>query len=302
MSSYLAQFSTTLFSTAMLCLAIFATPPAAAGQGARVPASQSIVDQKRLLVENMAFRSVAAKTITDSGDSEAIAALSKAKGLIENAKKASADGKYQDADDKLNEALKLINDHARRLTLSSVGADRAKVLFERRRHAVETFVKAYERVASDPNADASQQPKEHTAWIAGKLAEADALAAKGEHEKARELLEAAYERTRGLIRSMRAGQTLTRSLNFATAEEAYQYELKLNESHFALLEFAIVEKSPRGSLVERVHQTRDEARKMRGVAEAKAKEGDYPGAIVELTSSTKILLQAIRLSGIFVPG
>jgi tetratricopeptide (TPR) repeat protein len=282
MSSYLAQFSTTLFSTAMLCLAIFATPPAAAGQGARVPASQSIVDQKRLLVENMAFRSVAAKTITDSGDSEAIAALSKAKGLIENAKKASADGKYQDADDKLNEALKLINDHARRLTLSSVGADRAKVLFERRRHAVE--------------------PKEHTAWIAGKLAEADALAAKGEHEKARELLEAAYERTRGLIRSMRAGQTLTRSLNFATAEEAYQYELKLNESHFALLEFAIVEKSPRGSLVERVHQTRDEARKMRGVAEAKAKEGDYPGAIVELTSSTKILLQAIRLSGIFVPG
>lgn len=289
-------------SAAMLGIAVLAAAPVAAETGPRVPATQSGVDEKWLLVESMAYRSVAAKTITASGDKEAIAALDKAKSLIGDAKAAGAGGQYKEANDKLNEALKLINDHARRLTLSSVGAERAKVLFERRRHAVETFLKAYERVSSDPKADASQLPKEHTGWIAEELAGADALFAKGQHERALEQLEAAYERTRGLIRSMRTGQTLTRSLNFATAEEEYNYEFKRNDSFFALLEFAIVEKNPSGSIVERIHQDRDKAREVRRTADALAKSGDFPGAITALNSSTNILLQAIRMSGIYVPG
>lgn len=299
-----------LLSAAMLCFAKLAATPAAAEQAQRVPPNQAIVEQKRQLVENMAFRSVAAKTIAESGDKDAIAALEKAKSLIEDAKTASVGGQFKEADDKLNEALKLINDHSRRLTLGSVDAERDKVLFERRRHAVETFLNAYERVStdpkadskSDPKADTSQLPKEHTRWIAEKLAEADALAAKGQHEKAQEPLGAAYERTRELIRSMRAGQTLTRDLNFATPEEEYKYEIKRNDSFFALLEFAIAEKTPSGSVIERIHQSRDKAREVRGNAEAMAKKGDYPGAITELNSSTSVLLQAIRLSGIYVPG
>lgn len=291
-----------LLIAATLCSAALASLPVTAEQGARVPAGKSTVDQKRQLVENMAFRSVAAKTIAESGDKEAIAALDKAKSLIEDAKKAGDGGQYKDADDRLNEALKLINDHSRRLTLGTAGPERAKVLYERRRHAVETFLNAYERVSSDPKSDVSQLPKEHTGWIAGKLAEADALSAKGQHEKAREVLETAYERTRDLIRTMRAGQTLTRSLNFATAEEEYKYEFKRNDSFFALLEFAIVEKSPAGSILERINQSRTKAREVRGAAETLAKKGDFPGAITELNSSTNVLLQAIRMSGIYVPG
>lgn len=292
----------TLLSAVMLGIANFAAPLVAAEQTARVPVSKAAVDQKRQLVENMAFRSVAAKTIMSSGDNDAIAALDKAKTLIEDSKKTSAGGQLKDADDKLNEALKLINDHSRRLTLGSSDSERAKVLNERRRHAVETFLNAYERVSTDPKSDVSQLPKEHTGWIAGKLAEADAFSAKGQHEKARELLGAAYERTRDLIRTMRAGQTLTRSLDFATPEEEYKYEFKRNDSFFALLEFAIVEKSPTGSILERVNQSRDKAREVRKAAEALAKKGDFQGAITELNSSTNGLLQAIRMSGIYVPG
>lgn len=286
----------------LLGLAAVAPPPVAAEQATRVPVSKATVDQKLQLVENMAFRSVAAKTIAGSGDKEAIAALDKAKSLVEEAKKANAAGQFKDADDKLNEALKLINDQSRRLTLPTQDAERGKVLYDRQRHAVETFLNAYERVASDPKSGTAQLPKEHTSWIAGKLSEADALFAKGQHEKARELLEAAYERTRDLIRNMRAGQTLTRSLEFATPEEEYKYELKRNDSFFALLEFAVVEKSPTGSIVERINQSRDKAREVRGAAEALAKKGDFPGGITELNSSTNMLLQAIRLSGIYVPG
>lgn len=289
-----------IFSAMMICVAGI-MGPAMAADGARVPTSQATVDQKRQLIENMVHKSVAAKTIAQSGDSDAIAALNKAKALVEEAKMAGAGGRYKEEDDKLNEALKLVNEHARRLTMGSAGAERAKVLYDRRRHAVETFASAYERVSSDPTAGSSQLPKGHAAWIAGKLAEADSVFAKGQHEKAQELLDSAYERTLGLIRTMRAGQTLTRSLNFATAEEEYLYELKRNDSFFALLEFAIVEKNPTGSVVERIRQNRDTARGVRGTAEGTAKTGDHATAITELASSTKMLLQAIRMSGIFIP-
>ncbi len=287
--------------TLLLGFAVIAAGPAAA-EGQRVPASKPIVDQKRLLVENMAYRSVAAKAIIESGDSEAKAALDKAKGLVEEAKTAAAAGNYQDADGKLNQALKLINDHAKRLTHKKVGAERDQELFKRRRHAVETFLNAYQRVSSDPNADSSKMPKEHTDWIAQELAKADALAGKGDFKKAQEPLAAAYERTRELIRTMRAGQTLTRSLNFATAEEEYQYELKRNDSHFALLDFAISEKNPRGSVVQFIDRSRGKARDERGTAEGMAKQGDFKGAIGKLNASTNVLLQAIRMSGIYVPG
>ena len=69
-----------------------------------------------------------------------------------------------------------------------------------------------------------------------------------------------------------------------------------------MLEFAIVEKSPSGSIVERIHQDRDKAREVRGSAEALASKGDYPGAIAARNSSTNVLLRAIRMSGIYIPG
>lgn len=280
-----------------------AQQPRPADKAARLPANKAIVDMKKLLVENMAYKSTAAKSITESGDAEAIAALDSAKKMIDEAKVLGADSKFAEADEKLNAALKLINDHARRLTLHEVGGERAKVIYERRRHAVETFLNAYKRVSSDPNANsASALPKEHQDWIAEKLAEADGLAAKGEHEKAQGPLEAAYERTRDLIRDMRAGQKLVRDLKFETPKEEYEYEVKRNDSHFALLEFAIVEKNPQGSIVTRIHQDRDKAKGVRKGAEAMADKGEYVEAIKELNTSTMMLLQAIRMSGIYVPG
>lgn len=290
----------TLFIAALLSVTLFAPLPIAAEDG-RVPVSKSTVEQKQLLVENMVTRSIAAKTISQSQDREAIAALSKAKSLIEDAKTAGAGGLYKKADDLLNEALKLVNDQARRLTLDTADAERAKTLFQLKRRAVETFLSAYQRVAASPTADSSQQSKSNAVWISAKLAEADATFKMGQTDKAQELLETAYERARELIRTMRAGQTLTRSLNFATAEEEYEYEIKRNDSFFALLEFAIVEKKPVGSIVERIHGNREKARAVRNTAEAMAKKGEHPHAITELNESTTILLQSIRMSGVFVP-
>ena len=287
---------------AALSVLLLAAAPAAADQNGRVPANQEIIEQKAGLVENMAYRSVAARTIAESGDAAAVVALDEAKALIEEAKNSAAEGEYQTADAKLNQALGLINETVQRLSKAEVQGERSKEAFERRRHAVELFLESYQRVAADGESEATTPAAEHAEWIAGRLAEADAQAAAEDYEAAFKPLEEAYERTRELIRSIRTGQVLTRSLQFETAEEAYQYELKRNDSHFALLEFAIAEKNPQGSVVDRIEEYRLDAQAARKSAEGSARDGAFPEAIGDLNDSTSLLQRAIRMSGIFIPG
>ena len=101
---------------------------------------------------------------------------------------------------------------------------------------------------------------------------------------------------------MREGQTLVRSLDFATAAEAYEYELGRNESHFMLLQYAKLENNPAGSVVGRIEQNHSEAERLRAEAEREAAGGGHAAAIGLLNQSTDLLLKAIRMSGVFVPG
>jgi len=101
---------------------------------------------------------------------------------------------------------------------------------------------------------------------------------------------------------MREGKTLTRTLEFATAGEEYDYELGRNRSHFLLLQFALSEKTPAASVVGRIEENRKTAEGLRGAAEKRAAAGAHPEAIDLLNQSTNLLLKTIRMSGIFVPG
>ncbi|MFQ5566499.1 MAG: hypothetical protein ACE5EU_09070, partial [Paracoccaceae bacterium] len=134
------------------------------------------------------------------------------------------------------------------------------------------------------------------------IGKAEGEAGAGRYQAAVEILDEAYATARGDIREMREGKTLTRTLDFATAEEEYDYELGRNRSHFLLLQFALGEKAPVGSVVGRIEENRTEAERLRDGAERKAAAGAFPEAIEMLNQSTALLLKTIRMSGIFVPG
>jgi tetratricopeptide (TPR) repeat protein len=172
-------------------------------------------------------------------------------------------------------------------------------MYERRLNAVATFLAAYERVAEEGSSRAASK---HAETLRTLMDEAKGLAGNRRYEEAIKVLDDAYAIARGDIREIRQGQTLTRSLDFATAEEAYDYELGRNRSHFLLLQFALSEKTPAGSVVGRIEENRGTAEELRTGAERKAAGGDYPGAIDMLNKSTDLLLKTIRMSGMFVPG
>lgn len=285
------------------CLAVLAammiavSGPSAAQN--RVPADPATTKQKAQFVGNLVTDSVSVTRIEDSGDAAAIDRLARARALVAEARADLAGGKAEAANGKLDEALALVNTEIRRLSGDEVRGAHDRAMYERRLKAVNTFLAAYQRVADEGSSRAAGQQAEA---ILGLIGRAEKEARGGRYEDAIAILNDAYVAARGDIREMRQGQILTRALDFATPQEEYDYELGRNRSHFLLLQFALSEKTPAGSVVGRIDKNRAEAEKLRANAEKKAAGGDFPTAIDLLNDSTGLLLKTIRMSGIFVPG
>ena len=271
--------------------------PAAAQQ--RVPADPATTGQKAEFIGNLVSRSVSVSRIEESGDAAAMESLARARALVGQAKADLKGGAVEAANDKLDQALALVNREIRRLSGDEVRGAHEQEMYSRRLKAVNTFLSAYERVAGEGSSRSAARQAKAIRTLIGK-AEGEARA--GRYEAAIEILDDAYTIARGDIREMRQGKTLTRTLDFATAEEEYDYELGRNRSHFLLLQFALSEKTPAGSVVGRIDKNRKTAEGLRGAAEKKAAAGAHPEAIDMLNQSTALLLKTIRMSGIFVPG
>ena len=195
--------------------------------------------------------------------------------------------------------MTLVNGEARRLSAGQIKAKRAQEAYDRRRHTVEIFLSAFERVSENESGDSTTTQAD---LIRKLVAEADRLKASHEYEKGLAILDNAYEIARNDIRDVREGQTLVRSLVFETPKEAYEYELGRSQSHRLLLQFALEEKKPQGSMRAAIEQQREAAEAKRSDAIRKAKDGKYLEAIADLESSTEMFLKGIRMSGIFIPG
>jgi len=291
-----------LAATLLLAAALAAAgvPPALAQETPRVPVEQATTQQKAEFVGNLVTRSVAAKTIEDKGDDAAKASLARARELVAEARSELAAGRYEAANGMLDEALRRVNTEARKLSEAEVKGERLHEAYDKRRNAVAIFLAAYERVAGDKELSAATAAQ--VAEIRRLVRTAEDLAAAGKIGEANDILDRAYVAARGDIREMREGQTLVRSLNFETPEAEYRYEHDRNDSHVMLLQFAIAEKNPPETRRTRIEELRLQAMDLRAAAEAKARAGDHADAIGTLVGSTDVLLKAIRLSGLWVPG
>ena len=265
----------------------------------RVPPDAATTGQKATFVENLVTRSVSAQHIEQSGDQAARDKLDQARRLVDDAKADLGKGAIEAANDKLDQALAMVNTEIRRLSGTEVKNAHERDVYTRRLKAVKAFLSAYERVAES---GASRAAADQATTIRGLIDEAERKASSGQYQEATETLNIAYSEARGDIRQLRQGQTLTRSLNFATVEEAYDYELGRNQSHFLLLQFAFSESKPKGSIAGRVEENRSAAERLRADAEKRAASGEHAEAIEMLNESTELLLKAIRMSGIFIPG
>jgi hypothetical protein len=166
-----------------------------------------------------------------------------------------------------------------------------------------TTEKAASAPAGSAQAKTAQEAGAATRAIERQLAEAQALAAQGKVGEARPVLDRAYLTARVSIEALRRGDTLVRSLHFASAREEYDYELDRNETHAMLIKLLLADrKDASGAMPPAMQTLVDKAGGLRGEAEAKARTGDHPGAIKLLEDATRELVRAIRVGGVYIPG
>lgn len=281
-------------------LAIQMAAPALGQEGKRVRVDLATTRQKASYLRMLVSKSVAVSTIEESGDNVARENLARTRSLVDEAGRDLAKSRVQEADRKLNRALKLLNSETRRLSKRALTQSNLVAAYEKRLHTVETFLKAYERVAG--GRDIGGATLAQTESLKKFIARAQALAAAGKLNDARSVLDRAYRTARGDIKQLREGKTLVRSLNFETPEKEYHYESNRNDSHFMLLKFAVSEKKPPAVFRKRIEELRIKAAKYRSLADTRATSDNYIEAIDRLVQSTDTLLKAIRMAGLYMPG
>lgn len=293
-----------LHSYGMLVAFLAALTVAAGGLAAqtsnRVQVDKETTEQKAIFVENLVTKSVAAETIESSSDTVAIENLVRARELVTAARAELDAGDFESANTKLDEALGIVNVETRRLSKDRVGEKRAQEAYDKRLKSVKTFLAAYDRMSAEKNLTSAMAAQIEA--ITALVADAEALAAQGDMDRAKEVLDEAYVATRSNIKDLRQGDTLTRTLVFESAEEEYAYELDRNDSHFMLLDLALERQQVPPSMTGRIEDFRGIARQHRSDAESLAGGGSHPEAIDSLNKSTEELLKAIRMTGLFIPG
>lgn len=273
-------------AAAALCaaLAAHAQPPVDAGA----------LERRLAAVETLIERSSAARQIESSAVPAALEKRESARASQRRAADAFRAGDLARASLLLPEASVQMFEAVKLAAPEQVTAAKRRSDFDARLESVRSLLAAQKRIG-DEKAVASAV--ETTRAIERMVRQAEVEAGAGRLAEASGSVEQAYLIAKAAIGSMRSGDTLVRSLTFATREEEYGYELDRNETHRMLLSVLLD-----ASKAERARTTVERAAALRAQAEASAKSGDAEGAIRLLEDSTRELVRAIRAAGVYIPG
>ncbi|MES2149407.1 MAG: hypothetical protein V4508_06400 [Pseudomonadota bacterium] len=272
-------------------------------QAQNAPAPHALEDRPQLerrlaSVATLIERSSAAQQIDSSANAEALAARAGARQLQLKAAEALRAGRLAEASGLLDQAAKELFAGVRLAAPEQVTGAKLQRDFDARMDSVKALLTAQKRISAEKG-----QGTAASAAIEQQVQGAQALAAGGKLEVGRVQLDQAYLRTRLSIESMRSGDTLVRSLQFASKEEEYRYEVDRNDTHKMLVTLLLAEKRAANPGLEgQVQKYLELAAAARGAADASAARQDWAGAIKLLEDGTRELVRAIRGAGVYIPG
>ena len=259
------------------------------------------IERRAQSIATLIETSSAARQIETSGVAAARERRDNARLIHREATLALRAGDATNATKLLDQAAREMMDGARLAKPEQVLGEKNKRDFESRLESARALLAAQQRITIEKSAGA--QAQQATQSIERQIGEAQKLAAQGRYDDARPVLDRAYLTARVSIEAMRRGDTLVRSLNFASKREEYEYEIDRNETHRMLIGVLLAERrDASGAMPSGMQALIDKAAGLRVQAEAQARDGDHGGAIKSLEDSTHELVRAIRSGGVYIPG
>lgn len=276
-----------------LCLGV-----AAVAAQTRPPPDRGQLERKLASTSTLIEGSSAARQIEASGAAPAAAQRLRARELHQRAGEALRSGDLEGSSKLLDEASRAFFTAVRLAAPEQVTGDKQRTDYQARVDSTRALLDAQKRIAAEKNIP---RAGETTRQVEGMLAEADQHAQAGRMAEARRTADQAYLTVKAAIGTLRGGETVVRSLNFATPADEYHYEIDRNDTHRMLVQMLLKDKRG-GSTDAMVDQAVGTATQLRARAEAEAARRDHPAAIKTLEESTRELVKAIRAAGVYIPG
>ncbi len=167
--------------------------------------------------------------------------------------------------------------------------------YQTRLKSVWSMLEAYERIAVEKKL--GEESQKVSREIRGLLDQAQQQLDKYKINEGVALMERAYMKVQDALIQLRSGETLYHPLNFANPEAEYVYELGRNNVFQMLLEQALNAPGISSESTAEIEQ----ARQLRGQAEANATNKEFKAGIGELEQSTTILITLLRKAGLDIP-
>ena len=257
-------------------------------------------DPRGAFISKLINESSGAKQVKKSDNPEVKESYQKAKQLLLQATDKFNQGDSVDGSSLLDQSAKMMFKAIRLATPRELDNVKIKHDYDKRKKSVKALGDAFNRIVAE-NYDKEIKLKVNKE-LAKMLESSDKFEKVGNHKSARIELDKAYVLLKQSIESLRGGQTLVRSLNFATAEEEYHYELDRNNTHKMLITLLLDEKKSSAYTQKAVSKFREQAESIRVQAEAAAQDKQFEQAVKLLEQSTKQLVRAIRSAGVYIPG
>jgi hypothetical protein len=253
-------------------------------------------------VEKLLETSSAAQQIKGSDNQAAKDKHEQAVQLFEKAKLVQGEGDEQQASDLLKQATKTMFEATRMIKKDESFMAKDVRDFDERKASVEALCTAYENIAKEKGIDEATENELHV-FVYKRVDQAEAMKKENRVKEGRKMLDEAYVAAKVAIEHLRGGETLVRSLNFASSEEEYHYEVDRNDTHRMLVDVLLKEKMKTNWGIEAmVNKYMESADKLRARADEQASDGEYENAIGTMEESTKEIVRAIRSAGIYIPG
>ena len=257
-------------------------------------------------VEKLLETSSAARQVKNSNNQAAKKKRDEAIQLYHQAKEADSSGDDSKAAELLKKATQTMFEATRMIEKGETFQAKYLHDFESRKASVEALCTAYENIAQEKGLLNSNNEFPHSElhdFVHARVDQAVALKEQNRLQEGRKMLDEAYVAAKVAIEQQRGGETLTHSLNFASSEEEYHYEVDRNDTHRMLVNVLLQEKMSRNNTArEMVEKFLGKADALRKQADSQASGGEYENAVSTLELSTREIVRAIRSAGVYIPG
>jgi hypothetical protein len=250
--------------------------------------SPALVEQKLRLLEGY-FDSDTATRIQESGSRQAMDALSRARGLVVEARDMLAADDTTRAAALADEALRAFSTASRLRRQSTTDSAPQRTRYAELRDAMHAFRETLERTRGGMSLD--------LAVIDAELARAERLAAGGYLGRANALLAEVYQGAMRAISEARASETVVYRLEFHSPEDELAYERERFRGNELLLQ--MLREGGASENAKRLAETfAAHARARRDHALSLAERGDVTGAIATMEEAGSLLGRALRTLGL----